>query len=241
MNVLVIDVIGNFISIFLSQSGEKKMLFNEILPDELSHVFESKEITDCDLSALAINEGPGSYTTLKVVCSISKALCFSLKIPLIAYSIFEILNAKFLHSRKFKVTPLIISYFSFPKPNNSYDLAACIYHGDSLSPVYKVRDISVFFDFFSNYNTKDLQVNQDVFFIGENISSLQEDVFSSECVLGQSKHNFFYQKVGFGHEDIAWWVHLKCRKQCFKSLVSFVPCYQAEVFSKKIFTPFLAS
>jgi tRNA threonylcarbamoyladenosine biosynthesis protein TsaB len=39
-----------------------------------------------DLSAIAISDGPGSYTGLRVGCSAAKALCYALDIPMIAIS-----------------------------------------------------------------------------------------------------------------------------------------------------------
>ena len=43
------------------------------------------------LSAVAISEGPGSYTGLRVGASVAKALCFSLEIPLISVSTLQAL------------------------------------------------------------------------------------------------------------------------------------------------------
>lgn len=39
-----------------------------------------------DLSAVAVSEGPGSYTGLRIGTSVAKGLCYSLDIPLIAVS-----------------------------------------------------------------------------------------------------------------------------------------------------------
>ena len=47
------------------------------------------------LSAVAISEGPGSYTGLRVGASVAKALCFSLEIPLISVSTLHALASPF--------------------------------------------------------------------------------------------------------------------------------------------------
>jgi len=66
---------------------------------EKLHVF-IKEILDesnvdfRNLSAIAISQGPGSYTGLRIGVSAAKGLCFALNIPLIAIDTLEVLAAK---------------------------------------------------------------------------------------------------------------------------------------------------
>ena len=53
-----------------------------LIEETLHHCGISKD----DLSAVAISEGPGSYTGLRIGTSTAKGLCFGLEIPLIAVS-----------------------------------------------------------------------------------------------------------------------------------------------------------
>jgi tRNA threonylcarbamoyladenosine biosynthesis protein TsaB len=53
-------------------------------------------ITAKDLSAIAINKGPGSYTGLRIGTSFAKGICYALNIPLIAIDSLEILAKDFL-------------------------------------------------------------------------------------------------------------------------------------------------
>ena len=57
-----------------------------------------------DLSAIAISEGPGSYTGLRIGTSTAKGLCYSLDIPLIAISTLQSMahHAKNNYSKDFK-------------------------------------------------------------------------------------------------------------------------------------------
>src|SRR6478736_3881957 len=57
----------------------------------IEDVIKEAGITVKDLSAVAISQGPGSYTGLRIGVSTAKGLCFSLDIPLIAVSTLKVL------------------------------------------------------------------------------------------------------------------------------------------------------
>lgn len=50
----------------------------------VEELLQANSITKKDLSAIAISEGPGSYTGLRIGLSTAKGLCYALDIPLIA-------------------------------------------------------------------------------------------------------------------------------------------------------------
>jgi tRNA threonylcarbamoyladenosine biosynthesis protein TsaB len=55
---------------------------------------EQAAITFGDLSAVAVSQGPGSYTGLRIGVSASKGLCYALGIPLIALDTLKVLAAQ---------------------------------------------------------------------------------------------------------------------------------------------------
>lgn len=66
---------------------------------EKLHVFIKEALKDASLSfdeidAIAVSEGPGSYTGLRIGVSAAKGLCFSLDIPLIAIPTLQVLAAQ---------------------------------------------------------------------------------------------------------------------------------------------------
>lgn len=71
----------------------------EVLMDLISECLQKANIQVKDLSAIAISDGPGSYTGLRIGSSTAKGLCFSSGIPLIGIS-----TLKALAKRAFEMT-----------------------------------------------------------------------------------------------------------------------------------------
>lgn len=57
----------------------------------ISEVLKEAKIDFSDLTAIAVSQGPGSYTGLRIGVSAAKGLCYALNIPLIAVDTMEIL------------------------------------------------------------------------------------------------------------------------------------------------------
>ena len=80
------------------------MLCKEIAEEGYSHaerlhVFIEEIIKEAgiafqDLSAIAVSQGPGSYTGLRIGVSAAKGLCFALDIPLIAVDTLQVLASQ---------------------------------------------------------------------------------------------------------------------------------------------------
>jgi tRNA threonylcarbamoyladenosine biosynthesis protein TsaB len=61
----------------------------EYLMEVVNTLFVTTPYKKSDLSAIAVSEGPGSYTGLRIGVSVAKGLCYGLKIPLIAVNTLE--------------------------------------------------------------------------------------------------------------------------------------------------------
>lgn len=57
-------------------------------------IMRSCDLSQKDLAAVAISGGPGSYTGLRIGCSLAKGICYALDIPLIAVPTLEALAAQ---------------------------------------------------------------------------------------------------------------------------------------------------
>ena len=90
-------------SVALSKAG-KTLAIRELSEQNFSHaeklhvfieeLFLETNLKLQDLNAVAVSQGPGSYTGLRIGISAAKGLCYALSIPLIALDTLEILARK---------------------------------------------------------------------------------------------------------------------------------------------------
>jgi tRNA threonylcarbamoyladenosine biosynthesis protein TsaB len=101
--ILNIETATKNCSVALAKEG-KIILCKEISEEGYSHaerlhVFIEECIQEAgisfqDLSAIAVSQGPGSYTGLRIGVSAAKGLCFALEIPLIAIDTLQTLASQ---------------------------------------------------------------------------------------------------------------------------------------------------
>jgi tRNA threonylcarbamoyladenosine biosynthesis protein TsaB len=101
--ILNIETATKNCSVALAKNG-KTIAFREIAEEGYSHaeklhVFIEELISESsvsfqDLNAIAISQGPGSYTGLRIGVSSAKGLCYALNIPLIAVDTLQSLAAQ---------------------------------------------------------------------------------------------------------------------------------------------------
>lgn len=71
-------------TIALKEMAEAGFSHAEKLHVFFQEILKESSLTFQDLSAIAVSQGPGSYTGLRIGVSAAKGLCYSLDIPLIA-------------------------------------------------------------------------------------------------------------------------------------------------------------
>ncbi len=105
--ILCIESSGKNCSVALAEQGELLGVREELsahfthaeqLHSFIEEVLKEANVVPQDLKAVAVSEGPGSYTGLRIGVSAAKGLAFSLGIPLIATSTLETMAQ---HVRKF--------------------------------------------------------------------------------------------------------------------------------------------
>lgn len=75
----------------LKEENDKNYSHSERLHLYIQDVLDQADLEADQLDAIAISQGPGSYTGLRIGVSAAKGLCFALNIPLIAVSTLEAL------------------------------------------------------------------------------------------------------------------------------------------------------
>jgi tRNA threonylcarbamoyladenosine biosynthesis protein TsaB len=101
--ILNIETATKNCSVALSKAG-KTLAIIELAEQNFSHaeklhvfieeLFLETNLKLQDLNAVAVSQGPGSYTGLRIGVSAAKGLCYALSIPLIALDTMEILARK---------------------------------------------------------------------------------------------------------------------------------------------------
>jgi tRNA threonylcarbamoyladenosine biosynthesis protein TsaB len=101
--ILNIETATKNCSVALSKAG-KTLAIRELSEQNFSHaeklhvfieeLFLETNLKLQDLNAVAVSQGPGSYTGLRIGISAAKGLCYALSIPLIALDTLEILARK---------------------------------------------------------------------------------------------------------------------------------------------------
>lgn len=101
--ILNIETATKNCSVALAKEG-KTILCKEIAKEGYSHaerlhvfieeIIKEVGITFQDLIAIAVSQGPGSYTGLRIGVSAAKGLCFALDIPLIAVDTLQVLASQ---------------------------------------------------------------------------------------------------------------------------------------------------
>ena len=101
--ILNIETATKNCSVALAKDGNT-IICKEIAEEGYSHaerlhvfieeIIKESGITFQDLTAIAVSQGPGSYTGLRIGVSAAKGLCFALDIPLIAVDTLQILASQ---------------------------------------------------------------------------------------------------------------------------------------------------
>lgn len=101
--ILNIETATKNCSVALAKDG-KTLAIREIATQNFSHaeklhvfieeLFSEAHLKLQDLNAIAVSQGPGSYTGLRIGVSAAKGLCYALSIPLIAVDTLELLARK---------------------------------------------------------------------------------------------------------------------------------------------------
>jgi tRNA threonylcarbamoyladenosine biosynthesis protein TsaB len=101
--ILNIETSTKNCSVSIAKEG-KTIICNEIAEEGYSHAerlhvfietsLKEAGITYKDLSAIAVSQGPGSYTGLRIGVSAAKGLCFALDLPLIAVDTLKVLASQ---------------------------------------------------------------------------------------------------------------------------------------------------
>ncbi|MHA7131255.1 tRNA (adenosine(37)-N6)-threonylcarbamoyltransferase complex dimerization subunit type 1 TsaB [Algoriphagus namhaensis] len=213
--ILCIETSTPVCSVALHQEGKLLSLreVNEVgahsaqLLGFIKTVLDEAGVQKSNLSAIAVNSGPGSYTGLRIGVSVAKGLAYSLGLPLISVGAMDVLftAARPHQSKGSKIIPMLDArrdevYAQVYDESGviTVELAAVILSGDSF--------------------THQLEAGP-VYFIGDGVSKARR-------FLGHPNANFLQESISAKHMgEMAW---NKFLRGDFEDIAYFVPNYLKE-------------
>ena len=173
---------------------------------ERLHVFieaiiKEAGITFQDLTAIAVSQGPGSYTGLRIGVSAAKGLCFALDIPLIAVDTLQVLASQVKVFRGL-IIPML------------YDRRMEVYSAIFTPNFEKKRAVQA--EIITENSFEDLQ--ETLYFVGD---------CAEKCKPFLTKENFiFLEEIKYpSAKEMSWMSFEKYKNNDFVDLAYFEPYY----------------
>jgi len=99
VNILCLETATNVCSVALFSDNQLlgyqeyhlEKSHSNLIPDIIDSTIRNVSIDKADLHAIAVSQGPGSYTGLRIGVSAAKGLCFALNIPLISVDTLQLM------------------------------------------------------------------------------------------------------------------------------------------------------
>lgn len=214
--ILGIDTSTSSGSVALLKEG--KLVGSQLYSIEKSHssllhvmIEQMMSNTGCEmneLSAVAVAEGPGSYTGLRIGVSAAKGLCLALDIPLIAVNTLEAMAFQLYRRSVDRVIycPMLDA--------RRMEVYAALYDENfkSLKPTAPV--------ILEDYAYEDILDKHKVLFFGDG-SNKSKDVIKHE-------NAFFVDDIVPSAEEVSLLAFDKFKTESFENVISFEPFYLKE-------------
>ncbi len=172
-----------------------------------------QDYTMQDLAAIAIAEGPGSYTGLRIGAATATGLCYTLDIPLIAINTLEAMvsQAQPFNMRGAWCCPMIDA--------RRMEVYCLLTDGDG-KIVTEAHPHIVTEDSF-----QELLTRQDVWFFGDGAAKCKP-------LLAHHKHAIFIDGISSSAQQVGALAYADFRKQQFVDINTFVPKYLKPFMSR---------
>lgn len=208
--ILSLETATKNCSVALSKNGET-LFYKELATlgyshAEQLHVFieallHEAHITFSDLVAIAVGQGPGSYTGLRIGVSAAKGLCYALNIPLIALDTLQVL-AKQVAVSNGLIVPMIDA--------RRMEVFSAVFDCNH----QLIRSIQA--EIITEHSFE--QYSQTLYFVGDCLAKCQ-------TVLSDNRLVFLEQYQYPSAKDMAYLAYEKFQKGAFEDVAYFEPFY----------------
>ena len=186
-------------SVAIANEG-KTVLYKEIAEAGYSHAeklhvfiescLQELQLSFKDLKAVAVSQGPGSYTGLRIGVSAAKGLCFALDIPLIAIDTLQVLASQVSISEGI-IIPMIDA--------RRMEVYSAIFN----SNLEKIRDVQAEIITENSFE----ESTETIHFVGDcsekakTVLTSQNFIFHNEIVYPSAKEMSFLSFIKFNNND----------------------------------------
>lgn len=175
----------------------------------IEEIFKEAQIKKEQLDAVAVSQGPGSYTGLRIGTATAKGICYGLGIPLIAIST--------LQAMAFSMQRKEISDLYSPMIDaRRMEVYSAIYNSKNEI----IRDIQA--DIINDMSYQS-ELKKKVVFFGDNISKCEKII--------KHKNARFINNIFPSVKDIGILIHERFQKEMFEDLTCFEPFYLKDFIS----------
>ena len=189
------------ITLLCKEMAEEGYSHAEKLHVFIEQVLNELQLTFKDLSAVAVSQGPGSYTGLRIGVSAAKGLCFALNIPLIAIDTLETLAMQAKVVEGF-IVPMIDA--------RRMEVYSAVFDSN-LKKIREVRAEILTLDSFS-------ETNDNLYFVGDCATK-------SKTVLNQPNHIYLDSIVCPSAKEMSVLSYDKFQKEDTVDVAYFEPYY----------------
>ena len=216
--ILNIETATKNCSVSLSKDGQtlscKEMAEQNFSHAEKLHVFIEDVLVEnnfsyTDLNAVAVSQGPGSYTGLRIGVSSVKGLCYALNIPMIAVDTLEIL-AKNISVKDGIIIPMIDA--------RRMEVYSALFNVDYT----KRRKAEAEIIDFNSYS----DINETIHLVGDGIAKFKD-------ILTDDKFIFHEDKMYPSASEMSLLSFKKYKKSDFVDVAYFEPYYLKDFMLSK--------
>ena len=208
--ILNIETATKNCSVALAKEG-KTIICKEIAEEGYSHaeklhvfiaeVLQELKLSFKDLVAIAVSQGPGSYTGLRIGVSAAKGLCFALDIPMIAVDTLQMLASQVTITDGF-IVPMIDA--------RRMEVYSAVFNA-RFEKIREVKAEIINADSFSG-------INETIYFVGDSNEKVKS-------VLRNENFVFLDQMVYPSAKEMSQWSFDQFVKNDFVDVAYFEPYY----------------
>lgn len=142
----------------------EKLTHSVTVMPTIEELFQKANLKPADIDAIAVSEGPGSYTGLRIGVTVAKTLAWTLKKPLVGISSLQVLAA---NAQDFD--GVVCALFDARRQN----VYAAAYHGTTLETLIKDHHNSI-----EGLLEKLQQLNKPILFVGLDVENFKEKIIA---------------------------------------------------------------